>query len=192
MSFSILEPSSAVLGALGREQSGQGFSYPDVGATRGAWPPGYRHCRHEVELGRGEGVFDQASEGLRRWQAHLRSGARVQPEDTAVEGLTVIIAVRIAFVWASVACRIVYVTEQARRRGFAYGTLPHHVVEGEEAFHVERDDADVVRFVVSAFLRPRGPVLSAAGPVVHAVDQQLVRRYLRGLQAHVGDGPGTA
>lgn len=79
-------------------------------------------------------------------------------------------------------------TDHPTRRGFAYGTLPHHVIEGEESFSVERDEAEVVRFVVSAFLRPRWPLMRAAGPVVHGLDQRLVHRYLRGLHEHVTRG----
>lgn len=106
MTFSVSRPSSTALQALLQEQSGQPFSYPEVGATTGrTLPDGYRHGRHVLELGRGEDVFERASEGLQRWQAHLGAGAMVHPQDAAVaEGLTVVLAIPVAFVWVRVAC----------------------------------------------------------------------------------------
>ncbi|HEX2192534.1 MAG TPA: DUF1990 family protein, partial [Acidimicrobiales bacterium] len=98
---------------------------------------------------------------------------------------TVVIAVPVAFLWTTVACRIVYVVDEPTRFGFAYGTLAQHVLEGEESFLVEQDDTGTVAFAVSAFLRPRLRVLAAAGPVVHAVDRYLVGRYLQALRASV-------
>lgn len=186
--FSVVKPSSDVLDALLGEQSREELSYAYVGATRSSLPYGYRLGRRVVGLGDGAGVFERASEGLRRWQAHLRAGVGVRPADAGLEeGLAVVLAVPVAFVHVTVACRIVYVIDEPRRFGFAYGTLPHHVIEGEEVFIIERDEADAVRFVVSAFFRPRGPVMAAGAPLVHALDQRLVGRYLRGLQQHVAE-----
>ncbi len=192
MSFSLSEPDPAVLEPLLREQSVQPFSYPDVGATGGRRPKGYRHVRHEIELGHGDEVFERASDGLYRWQAHLRAGARAHAEHGEVdEGTTVVLAVPVAFVWVTVACRVVYVTREQGRRGFAYGTLPHHVIDGEEAFLVERDDAQAVRFVVSAFLRPRGRFMSLCWPLVHLLDERIVQRYLHGLRAYASGAEST-
>ena len=186
--LSIAEPSPAALDRLVARQHGQPFSYPDVGATPTSVPNGHRNGRQVVELGRGEAVFERASQGLRTWQAHRRAGVHVHPADAPLEeGVDVVLAVRVAHVWSTVACRLVYVLEEPTRFGFAYGTLPDHVLEGEEAFTVERDDTDLVRFVVSAFFRPRGPIMAAVGPLVFRLDQQLVRRYLRGMQQHVTD-----
>lgn len=180
---SLREPRLARLDALVAEQSGQPFSYGAVGATRSSPPEGYRHARRAVELGDGPAAFERAVEGLRRWQAHRGSGVKVRPPDAGPEeGLTVVLAVPVALVWVTVACRVVYVVDEPGRFGFAYGTLPHHVIEGEESFVVERDAAGPVRFVVTAFLRPRGRVLGAAGPVVMGLDQYLVGRYLRALR----------
>ena len=184
--LSLREPTAARLAAVLAEQAAQPLSYVAVGATRSEPPEGYRHHRRSVELGRGPATFDRAAEGLRRWQAHRGSGAKVHPPDAAlVEGQTVVMAVPVAFVWTTVACRIVYVVDEPTQFGFAYGTLAEHVLEGEESFLVEQDDTGRVRFAVSAFLRPRLRVLAAAGPVVHGVDWYLVGRYLRALRASV-------
>ncbi len=186
--LSIRRPSAGAVDGLLAEQRHEDLSYPDVGATRGAFPDGYRHVRHAVELGRSPDVFARAAEGLRRWQAHVRAGVAVRPPDAEVdEGLAVVMTVPVAALYVTVACRVVYLVEQPARSGFAYGTLPHHLIEGEEAFLVERDDEGTVRFSVSAFLRPRGLALRAMGPLIEVIDHRLVRRYLGGLQEHVAE-----
>ena len=187
--FSVLKPSSSTLDALLEDQRDKEFSYQEVGATRSAFPDGYRHLRRVIELGHGEPVFVGATEGLRRWQAHIRAGVVLRPPDASVEeAVAVVLTVPVAPVYATVACRIGYVVEDPARFGFAYGTLPHHVIEGEEAFVVERDDAGTVRFRISAFTRPRGRAMRAVAPVVQLLDERLVRRYLSGLHRHVAEG----
>ena len=143
-----------------------------------------------MELGRGEDVFLRGVDGLRRWQAHRRSGVEVHPADAPLaEGTVVALVVPVTLLHITVACRVVSVTDEPARFRFSYGTLPEHVIEGEEAFVVERGDDDVVRFSVIAFLRPRGALMSAVGPLVHLLDQRIVPRYLRGMQQHVGPPP---
>ncbi len=189
--FSLRPPGARTVDALLDEQRGEGFSYPHVGATGGAdLPDGYRHVLHDVDLGHGQEVYARAAEGLRRWQAHVGAGVSLRPPDAPVEeGLTVVLTVPVAPIHVTVACRVVYVVDEPGRWAFAYGTLPHHLIEGEEAFAVERDGEGTVRFAISAFLRPRGPLMRAVGPVVELLDHRIVRRYLRGLQEHVARQP---
>ncbi len=188
MRFALQPPSPARLDALVRKQETAALTYPDVGATSGQLPRGYRHGRQRVELGHGDEVFVRAAEGLRQWEAHRRARVLVHPPDAPLkQETTVVLTVRLALMHLVLACRIISVTDEPGRFGFAYGTLPLHVVEGEESFVVERDANGAVRFVITAFLKPRGPVLGAMGPVVPALDQGFVRRYLRGLQRHVAE-----
>lgn len=184
----MVKPSAAALADLLRDQRDAELTYRHVGATAARLPHGYCHGRQAVQLGHGADVFAKACEGLRGWRAHARAGVEVHPREAAVgEGLTVVLAARVARLYLTVACRVVWVIDERKRFGFAYGTLPHHVIEGEEAFVVERDDSDVVRFRMTAFTRPRGRATSAFAPLVHAVDQHIARRYLRGLRDHVAE-----
>lgn len=186
--FSIRKPSLSSLDEVLGDQRDKEFSYPDVGATRASLPDGYRHVGQVIELGHGERTFVQAMEALRGWQAHLGAGVVLRPPNPGVrEHLAVVLAVPLVPIYARVACRVVYVVEEPTRFGFAYGTLPHHVIEGEEAFVIERDDAETVRFRISAFMRPRGAVMRAVAPLVQLLDEHLVRRYLRALQRHVAE-----
>lgn len=186
--FSLTQPTSSTLDGILRAQEKAEFSYPDVGATGGAFPEGYRHVREVVELGRGERDFLRAIEGLRRWQAHARAGVVLRPPDARVQDdVTVVLSVPLRPVYVTVACRIIYVVKEPTRFGYAYGTLPHHVIEGEESFLIEREDTDAVHFRISAFIRPRGPLMRASGPLLQPLDKHLVRRYMRGLQRHVAE-----
>ncbi len=186
----VREPSTSRLDALLRDQSAQPFSYPEVGATGDVLPRGYRHVRASVVLGYGTAVFDRAAHGLQRWQAHRLAGVDVHPPDAGVEeGTTVVLVVPVPFGWVTAACRVVYLSEEPSRFVFAYGTLPHHSVKGEEAFVIERDGVGRVQFEICAFLRPRRLLMRAGAPVVYRADKILVRRYLQGLQAYITEHP---
>ena len=76
---------------------------------------------------------------------------------------------------------VVYVVDEPRRRGFAYGTLPGHPESGEEAFIIERRDDDSVWLVISAFSRPSSWFWWAGYPVLRVVQEIYTRRYLRAL-----------
>lgn len=81
------------------------------------------------------------------------------------------------------ACRIVYVVDEPGAFGFAYGTLPAHPEQGEEAFVVRRDAGGAVTFAITAFSRPRHPLARIGGPVSRQVQVATTRRYLRALKA---------
>jgi len=78
-------------------------------------------------------------------------------------------------------CRVVYVVDEPRRRGFAYGTLAGHQESGEEAFMIEHHDDDSVSFKVTAFSRPATRLAKIAGPLGAVVQRRITARYLRSL-----------
>ncbi len=144
----------ATLDGLLERVSTEDLSYPEVGETLGAPPPGYRHDNDSLVLGRGQDVFDRAMAGLERWEAHRAARVRIHPSDASiVEGTDVALALPFGRIYVLAACRIVAAVDEPNRFGFAYGTLPIHPERGEEAFIVERD-GETVTFHVSAFSRP--------------------------------------
>jgi uncharacterized protein (UPF0548 family) len=162
------------------------YSYTDVGGTRGTFPTGYRVDRYDIEVGDVR-RFARAVEGLRSWEAHRRAGARVVPAATEiVVGETLLVALELVAVTMVAPCRIVYVTDEPARWGFAYGTLQGHPEQGEESFHVVRTDGSV-RFEVAAFSRPRHLLARAGGPVARQLQARVTRRYLAGLRAFVDE-----
>jgi uncharacterized protein (UPF0548 family) len=79
-------------------------------------------------------------------------------------------------------CRVVYVVDDPRRSGFAYGTLPGHPESGEEAFIVEHHGDDMVSFTITAFSRPAARIARVAGPAGRLIQSWTTSRYLRSLQ----------
>jgi uncharacterized protein (UPF0548 family) len=182
--FVARRPSDGSLDHLLAEQASEALTYREVGATRGSMPGGYRHDAHSVVLGEGDGVFDRAVQGLRQWEAHRGAGLTVRPEAPDVRpGTTIVVVLPLPLISAVAACRIVYVVDEPDTFGFAYGTLPAHPEQGEEAFIVSRDPAGTVRFSITAFSRPRHPLARLGGPVARRIQLGTTRRYLQALEA---------
>jgi uncharacterized protein (UPF0548 family) len=89
---------------------------------------------------------------------------------------------RIVGLNVTIACRVVKIFDDENQWGFAYGTLPHHVEQGEELFLVERRSDGTVHFSVSAFSRPRHPLVKVGAPVARAVQRVITTRYLRAMK----------
>lgn len=94
------------------------------------------------------------------------------PGDTALLGI---------FLGIKFPVRVIYVVDEPRRRGFAYGTLPGHPEDGEEAWVVEHRDDDSVWITVRAFSRPATRWWWAINPVLRVFQEYYTRRYLRAL-----------
>jgi uncharacterized protein (UPF0548 family) len=164
------------------------LSYPEVGASLGELPPGYRHDTRVVWLGVGDAAFARAGRGLEEWEAHHRAGVVVHPSDVPiVAGTTVALAVPLFGVHALAACRIVAVVREANRFGFSYGTITGHPERGEEAFIIERD-GDTVRFRITAFSKPADPLARIGAPVARLVQQRVTRAYFDGLRRYMAAG----
>jgi len=155
------------------------LSYPGAGATRddGPAPPGYDHDRNREELGRGEAVFTAAREAIRGWQMFPPPLAKIEPEGIPiVEGEIAGVVIKVFGLWFLNAARIVYVIDEPRRFGFAYGTLPGHAERGEERFLVEWLSDDTVVYTIVAFSQPRYWLARLAKPIARRLQRAFVRR----------------
>jgi uncharacterized protein (UPF0548 family) len=162
-------------------------TYAEVGATRHeTMPAGYRHDRYEAPLGHGPVVYDSSIRALRIWQAQRGAGLGVVPPDAWVEdGETVLLLIRVGVLNAVAPCRVVYVTEEARRFSFAYGTLPGHPEQGEVAFAIALDADESVRFEVVSFSRTIDRLARLGTPVTRFLQKRVTGRYLAALQEAV-------
>jgi uncharacterized protein (UPF0548 family) len=167
------------------------FSYPEVGASREGAPPGYPINHHRGRLGAGLEAFALAAEALRSWKMYETGWTRLcLPSAPVVEGTVAGVLGRQFGVWSLNACRIVYVLEEEgssrRRYGFAFGTLPGHVEQGEERFTVEwhRED-DSVFYEVFAFARPAHPLVKVGPPFVRLVQRRFAADSLQSMVAAV-------
>ncbi len=174
-------PSSADLDAILERLRDSQPTYSDVGGTRReTLPDGYVHDRYRVDLP--DGTFERAADGLRRWQAHLGAGVDVHPSGAALRPDTdVVVVARIGLLHALAPCRVVYVTDEADRFGFAYGTLPGHPERGEEAFVVERAGR-AATFSIVAFSRPAALAARLGRPVARGIQRRVTRAYLDALR----------
>jgi uncharacterized protein (UPF0548 family) len=162
-------------------------TYPEVGATlRGERPQGYRQDDYQVELGRGQTVFQKASIGLQTWKGHQVPGIDVFPHGRPIEpGATVVVTLGTSLLAVAAPCRIVGVLDEPERWGFAYGTLPGHPEQGEEAFVVSIGEDDAVTFTITAFSRPGERIARLARPVGRAVQKAGTNGYLKALERFV-------
>lgn len=77
--------------------------------------------------------------------------------------------------------RVVYIVDEPKRKGFAYGTLPGHPEDGEEAFVVSQRLDGSVWLTVRAFSRPSSRWWWAVYPALRVAREIFTRRYLRAL-----------
>lgn len=181
--FSLRRPSLAELSRVTATQADRDLTYAEPGATRGLMPAGYRHDQWEADLGGfDEATFDRLGAALWDWQVQRGAGLSVYPAEQARPGLTFAFWFRLAGAYVTAAGRVVYVTSEPDRRGFAYGTLPQHPEQGEEAFHLVKDGSRML-FRVTAFSRPRHPLARVGAPVTRIVQLRMNRAYLRAMRS---------
>ena len=158
-------------------------TYPEVGATAGDLPLGYRHVVRRAPLGSGRDVFDRCANSLMTWEVQRASGLDVRASHSPAQvGTVVSQLIGFGGVGVVAPCKVVYVVDAADRRGFAYGTLPGHPESGEESFVVSLLDDQSVAFDLRSFSRP-GNVISRIGrPVSHWVQDKMTDRYVAAAQ----------
>lgn len=183
-----------------REVSPCAVSYAEVGASNdhAARPAGYNVDHHRQRLGDGPADFIAACEALQSWRMFPRPWTRILPERASQrEGQVVAMLAQAFGVWWLSACRIVYTLDErgpVRRFGFAYGTLPAHVEQGEERFSVEQRADGSVWYDIRAFSRPRYWPVRLAKPLARRLQARFVAESLAAMRdavaaARVTTGP---
>jgi uncharacterized protein (UPF0548 family) len=162
--------------------AGRPFNYAEVGATAARLPAGYEQVRRSRVIGHGAPVFSDAAAALFRWDLHRRSGLSVAAgTDAVLPGTDVLLGFGIGAVRLPIPCRVVYVIEEATRRGFAYGTLTGHPESGEELFVVAQGADGEVTIQITAFSRPALWWSRLGSPAGRALQAAVTRRYLAAL-----------
>ena len=172
--------------ARSREQE---VTYPEVGLTRtSTLPAGYHHDRVGLRIGQGDLDWERAKDAIRLWKAHAHARIAITPSDAPIqEGTTVVASRAFGPVTILAPCRIIYVTDEATRFGFGYGTLPGHPERGEEAFHVILGDDGTVKAEIVAFSRPDDLPTKLAGPIARQIQKAATGRYVTGIRKHVAE-----
>ena len=174
--FLLSKPSEQAIRAFIEGQSRLQLTYPAVGATAGDPPTGYVVDRTHVRLGSGKSVFEAGQATLlRREQFQLGWIQLCWPNIPVEQDQVVAVLAHVCGLWSLNACRVVYVANEQRRFGLAYGTLPAHAESGEERFTVERHEDNSVWYDILAFSRPH-QVLSRLGyPLVRMLQKRFAR-----------------
>jgi uncharacterized protein (UPF0548 family) len=171
------------------------FTYREVSATAapGRLPPaGFRLLRVRPRLGSGAEVFGAAGRALAEWRMHRRAGVRVETAVPRAEpGVRVVVGVGVGRLRLRGTCRVVWVADEPRRAGWAYGTLPGHPECGEEAFEVTWEEDDSVWLTVTAFSRPAILLTRLGGPLTRLLQRQYARRCGRVLRRLSRSGAGA-
>lgn len=156
-----------------------GFTYPEVGATRGELPPGYHHVHCSRVLGTGDDVYQRAVARLMSWDMHRRAGLAIESSpDRVADGAEVVMR----WLGQRIPCRVVHVVDEADRQGFAYGTLEGHPERGEESFVIDRDrHTGAVTATVTAFSKPGKVSTRLLGPLGRVLQNWMTNRYLNAL-----------
>jgi len=183
--FLLYEPSNSIVATFISSQRTQSFTYSEVGATNGNPPSDFTIDHNRIQLGTGSEIYHRAIEALKQWRQFDLGWVSIVPENVPIEiGATVAVKARAFGSWSLSAARIVYLINEERRFGFAYGTLPDHVECGEERFLIEwNEDDDTVWYDILAFSKPRHPLVRLSFPLA----RMLQKRFARDSMARMVD-----
>jgi len=174
--FSLLEPSDQTVRELIERQRDCSFTYDDVGEPNRTPPLNFTVDHNRVEIGRGEKPFQTAIDALKNWKQFDLGWVSIVPAGVKLEvGATVAVKVHALGTWSLNAARVIYLIEEPRKFGFAYGTLADHVESGEERFSVEWLADNSVWYDIFAFSRPRHPLVKINLPLARMLQKRFAR-----------------
>jgi len=196
--WSVARPHASTVRRFLDEERDRPCSYAAIGATRDdRRPAGFAHDHDRQLLGHGAATFARACAALRAWRQFPAEWTAVETGLGAVapvaEGQVIAVLIHAVGVWWLNSARIVYVIDEPRRFGFAYGTLPGHAECGEERFSIEHLADDSVWYDLRTFSKPRYWAARAGSPLVRALQRHFVRQSTRAMRdAVIPDGRGAA
>ncbi len=183
--FLFQQPSSDTVQQFIDSQQHLPFPYSGVGTTQNQPPSGYKIDHNRIKLGAGEETYRRAVSALRDWRQFELGWVTIVPPGKLLEvGTTVAVQTKTFGFWSLNAARIVYLIDENQagnaRFGFAYGTLPDHVEDGEERFTVEwhKEEDDSVWYDIYAFSRPKHPLARLGFPITRMLQRRFVRDSL--------------
>ena len=113
--------------------------------------PGWASIRRELVLGRGRRVFEQAVRRIRSGRMHASLGIGFQRRRGGGGGPDM---VRLSILGLPNWCEVMEESLTGQEYVFVYRAGRRHLLRGDEAFVVRRDDAGTVTAVVAAVSRP--------------------------------------
>jgi uncharacterized protein (UPF0548 family) len=159
------------------------LSYEEKGGTDGDLPSGYQHDRYRIQVGEGRPDFVRAKKAIFQLAMFPSGWIVVDSLERVQPGTVVLVVAKVLVGWIVNGCRVIYLTDESDRAGFAYGTLTQHVEQGEEYFGVELDSEGRVWYEVKVFSRPRYWLARLGYPVTRWFQRRFVRHSQRAVRA---------
>lgn len=186
------KPSAERIHRILESQADFPFSYPEVGATAGDFPPQYDSDCLRILLGRGEHSYHRAVENLKRWRQFETGWTHIYPENASIQpGQIVGVLAKVLGTWSLNTCRVIQMFDDngnLKRFGFNYGTLPGHAETGEERFIIEWDQAtDEVVYEIAAFFRPSHWIVKTGWPIFHPIANRFRQQSCQIMRQAVAD-----
>ena len=157
--LTLQQPATEKMRELLIEQSGKPLSYPWQGETvRARMPDGFYTISFSRRLGRGEQAFSAAVQALSQWNSFRLPWSRLVFDGKPETGNHLAVAFRVNGIWSLNCSRVVAhdpCVTNAEVWSYTLGTLPRHVLEGEEKISVtlDSDNGDVC-YEIRSFSRP--------------------------------------
>lgn len=184
MPVRLRRPSPATVERLLVESARHSLTYRPAGISLGgSVPSGFRRARWSTQLS-GSDAFRSAVAAVGRWEMQRGSGLSVLADGGIVVGTNVVVVAPLPVGHVEAVCRIVAVVDEPDRFGFAYGTLPVHPAQGEEAFIVSRAGGTTT-FSVEAVSRSAYRLGRLVPFAVGRLQDRAVRGYLRAIERAV-------
>ena len=188
--FLLQRPSAELVHSFIEQQRRLPFTYSEVGATRARPPATYRVDHNRIQLGSGEQTYSRAVAALKRWQQFDLGWVRIAtPEIPVEEDAVVAVEIKALGLWSLNSAKVVYVIDHPGdakvRFGFAYGTLPGHVEQGEERFLVDWKADDSVWYDIYAFSRPRHVMARLGLPFCRMLQKRFARESMAAMETAV-------
>jgi uncharacterized protein (UPF0548 family) len=182
MAIRLRRPEPDTTARLLAEAADHPLTYEPVGVSLTQdVPAGFRRHRWATVL-TGPQAFEQAAAAIRDWEVQRGSGLELEADGPLAVGTHVVIAAPLPIGWVDVVCRVVHLIDEVDRYGFAYGTLPIHPEQGEEAFVVARDAHGRTTFTVDAVSRSAYRLGRLIPFVNDRLQDRANRRYLDAIR----------
>ena len=161
-----------------KSQSAKLLNYREIGATTGALPKGYEYLFASRNVGQGKELFQECSQLVLTWGIQTGAGFHVAHKKPVEVNQDNQLGLHFGLFRTSAPCRVIYVIDEATRKGFAYGTVEGHPESGEESFIVELKADGTVVFEIRAFSVPKRWFARLGSPLIRLLQQHVTWKYL--------------
>ena len=191
MRFYIRHPTEALIRQYGEKHAKLGFTYSQVGLTKDyVCPAGFQVNHARSTLGIGQECFLNSVEAIRCFRMLDLGWLQCSPPEREVkEEMTVCTVMRMFGVYTVAATRVVYVEDRGSKFGFAYGTLPGHIVSGEERFTTTIDvSSGEVCFEVFSFSKAASMAHRLLWPLISRTQKRFCKQSIDVMRSQSSGG----